>query len=61
MVLLKIIPGRPQDLADAEKIIMRHKGRLDIGYLKNWAQEISAEAQNPRIAGDLDRLLTVKY
>jgi len=29
LILLKIISGRPQDLLDAENIVLRHKEKLD--------------------------------
>lgn len=57
LILLKIIPGRPQDLADAEKIILRQKDKLDRKYLKKWAQKLSDEAQDLRIWNELQRLL----
>ncbi len=60
MILLKIIPGRPQDLVDARGIILRHKGKLDTRYLKSWAQALSDEAQDARIAAELERLLKAK-
>jgi predicted nucleotidyltransferase len=43
-ILLKIIAGRPQDLIDAEKVVIRQRGRLDKKYLKMWAQRLSDEA-----------------
>ncbi len=60
LILLKIIPGRPQDLVDAQKIIFRHKGRLNTRYLINWAKELSDEAQDARIIAELERLLKAK-
>ena len=57
LILLKIIPGRPQDLLDAQRIVARHKGKLDVGYLENWAKELSDEAQDARIISGLQNLL----
>lgn len=57
LILLKIIPGRPQDFADAEKIAIRYKKKLDVRYLKNWAQRLSDEAQDMRVWKDLERLI----
>jgi hypothetical protein len=59
LILLKIIPGRPQDLIDAEKVIIRHKEKLDVKYLKDWAQRLSDEAQDLRIYNELKRLLAL--
>jgi len=60
LILLKIVPGRPQDLVDAQGIICRYQGKLDTCYLKNWAQTLSGEAQDARIAVTLERLLQAK-
>lgn len=59
LILLKIIPGRPQDLIDAEKVIIRHKRKLDLKYLEMWAQRLSDEAQDMRIWNELKRLLAI--
>lgn len=59
LILLKIIPARPQDLIDAERIAVRHKKRLNIAYLENWAQKLSDEAQNMRIWNELKRILAL--
>lgn len=57
-ILLKVVPGRPQDLMDAERAVMRHRDKLDIRYLKGWAQRLSDEAQDMRICNVLQKLLT---
>lgn len=56
-ILLKIIPGRPQDLIDAEKATLRHRAKLDIKYLETWAEKLSDEAEDLRIWNELHRLL----
>ena len=60
LLLLKIIAGRPKDIFDAEGIVNRQKGKLDIKYLETWAQKLSDEAQDLRIWNELKRLLTLK-
>ncbi len=60
LILLKIIPGRPQDLIDVEKVIIRHKRKLDLKYLETWAQKLSDEAEDMRIYNEVKRLLTLK-
>ena len=57
LVLLKIIPARKQDLLDVERIILRHKGKLDTDYLKTWARKLCDEAEDMRIWNELKRLL----
>lgn len=57
LILLKIIPGRPKDLLDAEGVVNRHKGKLDINYLKKWARRLCDESEDMRIYAELQRLL----
>lgn len=57
LILLKIIPGRPQDLLDAERVVLRNREKLDRGYLMTWAQRLSEEAQDMRIYNTLRKLL----
>lgn len=58
LILLKIISGRPQDLLDVEKVAIRHEGKLDTKYLKNWAQKLSDEAQDTRIWNEMQKVLS---
>lgn len=58
LILLKVIPGRRQDLLDAERVVLRHKEKLDTGYLKTWAQKLSDQAEDMRIWNELKKLLT---
>ena len=37
MVLFKIVAWRIQDAADAQKLVARHRDRLDVAYLRKWA------------------------
>jgi hypothetical protein len=60
MILLKIIPGRDKDLLDAKNIALRHKGKLDTRYLKDWAIMLCDEAQDMRIWNILKDLLGEK-
>ena len=57
LILLKIVPARLRDLADAENIAKRYSGKLDEKYLKRWAQKLSDEAQDMRIYNEVERLL----
>lgn len=57
LILFKIIPARRQDLLDAERIVMRHKEKLDIGYLQSWARKLSDQAEDMRIWNELKMLL----
>ncbi|MBI2981402.1 MAG: nucleotidyltransferase [Deltaproteobacteria bacterium] len=59
LILLKIVPGRPKDLIDAESVVLRHKGKLDQAYLRKWAQKICDEAEDFRVMRQLDQLLSL--
>lgn len=56
LILLKIIPGRPKDIMDAESIVMRHGLKLDQKYLEDWAKKICDEAEDFRIWRNLQDL-----
>lgn len=57
LVLLKLIPGRPKDLLDAESVVIRQKGKLDAAYLEKWARYICEESQDFRILNQLKKML----
>ena len=44
-------------LLDAERIVMRHKDKLDTGYLQSWARKLSDQAEDMKIWNELDGLL----
>ena len=56
-ILLKIIPARAQDLLDARRVIVRHKAKLDMKYLRAQAKKLCDEAQDMRILNELRKLL----
>lgn len=56
-ILLKVVPGRSQDIGDIEKVVIRHKDRLDTKYILKWAQKLSDEAENMRIYNEAERLI----
>jgi len=59
LILLKVIPNRPIDVADMENIARRYSGRLDRRYIELWAQRLSDEAEDMRIHKDIMRLLNL--
>lgn len=60
LLLLKVLAGRPKDLLDAEGILTRHRGRVDLKYLKGTAQRMADELQDAGIWQWLHRLLHAK-
>lgn len=57
LILLKLIPGRPKDLLDVESILIRHQGKLDLKYIRQWIQKICDEAEDFRISHQFDSLI----
>lgn len=55
-ILLKIIPGRPQDLIDVESVALKHEGKLDLKYMEQWAQKIADEMEDLRVFHQLQAL-----
>ena len=60
LILLKVIPGRPQDLLDIDRIVRRHRSHLDEAYLLRWAQQLSDQAEDLRIYNTVAGLLRSK-
>lgn len=56
-ILLKIIPGRPQDMVDAESVVLKNSAGLDRKYLEKWAKTICDEMENFRVLHQLRNLL----
>lgn len=57
LILLKIIPARPQDLLDVQNIVTRQGEKLDREYLEDWARRLSDQTEDARILHELRRLL----
>lgn len=57
LILFKIIPGRPIDISDIEKIGIRYSGKLDKKYLTDWARKLSGETEDSRIYNEVKRIL----
>lgn len=56
MILLKIIPGRRQDLADIDRVAAVAGSRLDRAYIRKWAQVLCDRAQELRMYRQLEEL-----
>jgi predicted house-cleaning NTP pyrophosphatase (Maf/HAM1 superfamily) len=50
LVLQKLVLGRPKDIKDAVAVLMRQRGKLDEGYLKDWASKL-------KVSGELKELM----
>jgi hypothetical protein len=41
LIIHKCVAGRARDLEDIESIIIRRKGKLDLGYIRRWLGEFA--------------------
>lgn len=57
LILFKLIASRPKDILDIKAIILRHRRKLDVIYLKKWAKVISGNLQKTRLYTQLQKLL----
>ena len=57
LILLKLVPGRDKDLLDAKIVAVRYRAALDRGYLQQWAQRFSDEAEDARVSKTLQQIL----
>jgi hypothetical protein len=51
MILFKVCAWRLKDIPDAVAIAERHRGRLDLEYLRKWAALLTAK--NPTHLGEV--------
>jgi hypothetical protein len=59
LILLKVIPRRPNDLADIAELLHHHP-RLDVARIRRIAAEFSGFLDCPEILDDLERLLSLR-
>jgi hypothetical protein len=41
LIIHKAVAGRPQDIADIERVILRQKHRLDVAYVRHWLEQFT--------------------
>lgn len=44
LVVLKLLPRRPQDITDIQAILVANRGKLDLARIRRWLPEIEAYA-----------------
>jgi hypothetical protein len=57
LILYKLAAHRRKDLAHVEDIILRQGTRLDVDYLKSWAQRIASTTGKFEIPTTLEKML----
>ncbi|MFH1664938.1 MAG: nucleotidyltransferase [Candidatus Omnitrophota bacterium] len=62
LIIHKITSFRPRDAEDLKGILIRQKGKLDIGYISEWLTKIDKAAKKSRSLSKLfDRLVDSYY
>lgn len=50
LIIHKCVAGRPRDIEDVERVLLRQRVKLDLRYIRNWLREFAniIEAHDPR-------------
>lgn len=56
LIVHKALAGRPQDVLDIEGIVARQGAALDIGYVRQWLEELARVAEDPEVTARFDRI-----
>lgn len=56
LIIHKITSQRPRDLEDAQGILIRQHGKLDIKYITQWLKKIDRVASQPKLLKLFQRL-----
>src|SRR5262245_52467210 len=54
LIVLKVVAGRGQDWADVERVIVRQKGNLDWGYIREQLRPLAELKDAPEILDQLE-------
>ena len=57
LLFLKLISDRPKDLADAEALILRHRGKFDVAWLQSELSALAESMAQPEILQRFENLL----
>ena len=57
LILYKLVAHRFKDLGDAETVLVRQRGQLDLAYLRKWGDEIAKGTGKFEVPGKLEDLL----
>ena len=50
LIIHKCVAGRPRDIEDVERVLLRQRVKLDLRYIRNWLREFAdiIDAHDPR-------------
>lgn len=57
LILYMLVAHRYKDLGDAETVLVRQRGQLDLAYLRRWADEIARGTGRFEVPGKLEDLI----
>jgi predicted nucleotidyltransferase len=51
LIIHKCVAGRPRDIEDVERVLVRQRVNLDLRYIRNWLREFAEiiDAHDPRL------------
>ena len=47
LIVHKLVAGRPRDVADIEGVVARQRGKLDIGWIRQWTEAFAELKEDP--------------
>jgi predicted nucleotidyltransferase len=57
LIIHKCVAGRPRDLEDVERILVRQQGRIDLKYIRRWLRQFAAALPERRILSRFETAL----
>lgn len=56
LIIHKVLAGRPRDMEDAERILVRRK-KIDLGYITKWLEAFSPIVEDRRLLSELEAVI----
>jgi len=57
LIVHKLVAGRPRDEADIEGIVARQRGKLDVGWVRQWAEAFAELKEDPDLSRPFEAAL----
>ena len=58
LIIHKILAGRPRDLEDAERILVRQYQHLDLDYVRKWLEAFESVLEGRNLISEFDGVLS---
>lgn len=56
LIIHKALAGRPQDVLDLDGVVARQGAKLDVGYIRQWLEELVQVSGDPEVAARFERV-----